>query len=137
MYLSSAEINTHLYGELVDSISRSDNTILIQAIDAAVAQATGYLGQYDTTAIFAATGSNRNALLLTFIKDIAVWHFIVLANPNIELALREKRYNEAIDWLRGVQKGSITPTLPIRAISDTTPGRVTFGSNQRRYYGNN
>ena len=51
---------------------------------------------YDTEAIFAATGNNRNPILLLYIKDIAVWHFINLANPNVEMQLRQDRYEKAV-----------------------------------------
>ena len=38
---------------------------------------------YDTAAIFAARGDDRSALLLQYIKDIAIWR-IGLSNPSID-----------------------------------------------------
>jgi len=134
MFVTLQEINTHLYGEQITAISGDDETILTAAIDGAVAEAKGYLHSFDIPAIFTATDEGRNALLLIFIKDIAVWHYINLCNPGVELALKEKRYNAAIAWLKGVQKGEIVPDLPkpkdgSDAVIDST---FLIGSNPKR-----
>ncbi len=55
-FLTPAEIKTHLYGPIVDEISRADATILQSAIDAAIAEVKGFLTAYDTEAIFVAEG---------------------------------------------------------------------------------
>jgi hypothetical protein bfra3_13620 len=75
-------------------------------------------------------------LLLTFVKDIAVWHFVNLCNAGAELELKEKRYDRAIAWLRQVQKGEVTPSLP-RADDDGDgkpdgSNEYIFGSNPKR-----
>lgn len=111
-FLSPQELETHLYKESIDTIDRMDEGILTAAIDAAIQEAAGYLGAYNRERIFTATDNDRNALLLLFIKDIAVWHFINLCNAGVELELREKRYERAVAWLRQVQKGEVTPSLP-------------------------
>jgi len=132
MFLTTEELKTHLYGENIEVLTREDETITTAAIDGAISEAKSYLGQYNTNNIFTASGSSRNALLLIFVKDIAVWHLINLDNPGIDFAVREKRYNSAIAWLKGVQKGDITPDLPKLATSVTKPGVVTYGSNPKR-----
>lgn len=135
MYLSIEELSTHLYAENIDAITREDETITIAAIDAAIQEAKGYLSAYDKTAIFAATGDNRNALLFTFVKDIAAWHLINLCNAGSNMQLRQDRYERAIAWLKGVQKGDIAPDLPaLPAAGDiANPGAVIkFGSNEKR-----
>ena len=129
-FLSITELKTHLYNENVEVISRNDNTIVQAAIDAAIAEAKSYLKAYDTAAVFAATVSSRNALLLTFVKDIATWHFLVLCNAGVELELRQDRYERAIAWLKAVQKGDVAADLPT---DQTTPaGVIKFGSNPKR-----
>lgn len=134
MFIESAELKTHLYAEQIALIQRDDNTIITAAIDAALQEAKGYLGAYDRDAIFAAAAEDRNALLLIFIKDIAVWHFLVLCNAGSELELRESRYKRAIDWLKGVQKGDISADLPkaVDEEGEETAAAVTFGSNEKR-----
>lgn len=135
-FLTPQELETHLYKENIDVISRDDETILTAAIDAAQQEASGYLGAYDKQAIFEARGVKRNALLLIFIKDIAVWHFINLCNAGTDLQLRQDRYERAVSWLRQVQKGEVTPDLPKPdADGDGNPdtaGSFIYGSNPKR-----
>lgn len=135
-FITPEELETHLYKENIEAISREDETILTAAIDAAIEEAYGYLGAYDRKRIFEATGSQRNALLLIFVKDIAVWHFVNLCNAGTELELREKRYDRAIAWLRQVQKGETTANLPVIDNDGDgkpdTAGEYIYGSNPRR-----
>jgi phage gp36-like protein len=131
-FLTISELKTHLYNENVEVISRNDDTIVQAAIDAALAEAKGYLTAYDVSAVFTATGSNRNALLLTFVKDIATWHFLVLCNAGVELELRQDRYERAINWLKAVQKGDVSADLPADTSDDAVSGVIIFGSNTKR-----
>lgn len=104
-FLTTPEINTHLYGETVTAIDRSNDALLQSAIDAAIAEAKGYLSAYDIPAIFGTSGDERNPILLLYCKDIAVWHFIQLARPNVDFELRADRYEKAIKWLDKIQAG--------------------------------
>lgn len=116
--------------DTVDVITGGDDTIVAAAIDGAVSEAKGYLSDYDTAIIFSATGSERHPLLVTFVKDLAVWHLVVLSNYSADIELREKRYNRAIEWLKSVQKGLVVPDLP-RPI-DYSPKPILYGSNPKR-----
>lgn len=132
-YLTVPELYTHLHDEVVENISRCDHTVPLHCIQAAISEAKGYLGKYDTDAIFGAEGSQRNELLLLFVKDIAVWHFVNLGNLCTDMELREKRYDRAVAWLKGVQRGDITPDLPLK--DDSQDGFVptfAWGSNPKR-----
>jgi phage gp36-like protein len=132
MFLTIIELNTHLYTENVEVITRGDDTIPQAAIDAAIAEAKGYLNAFDVAAVFAKTGSNRNALLLTFVKDIAAWHLLVLCNAGVEMKLRQDRYERAISWLNAVQKGDVKPDLPEAPVTDATGDSIRFGSNEKK-----
>ena len=136
MFLTPKELKTHLYREDIALIQGDDDTILLSSIDTAVAEARGYLARYDVAAVFGAVGEERIALLLTFTKDIAVWHFLNLCNSGNDLDLRRFRYERAIDWLKAVQRGDVTPDLPIRDEDgdgrDDGPGDFLYGSNPKR-----
>ncbi len=135
-FLTTDELGTHLYSENIETITRYDETILMAAIDAAIAEAYGYLGAYNREKIFNAHDDERNALLLTFVKDIAVWHFICLSNAGVDMQLRQNRYERAIDWLKAVQRAEIKPNLPTLEDSDgdgkPDGGEYIFGSNPKR-----
>lgn len=105
--LLRADFNTHMYPELIGVIERQDDTILPEAIEAAEGEAKGYLSRYDADTLFDLNGDDRDATLLMRLKDIAIWHFIVLANPSTDMELRKTRYDEAIKWLLQIQSGKI------------------------------
>jgi hypothetical protein len=132
MFLTEEDFKTTLYDEIIDAISREDPTVLQACIDSAISQAKSYLHDYDTAAIFSAVKADRHPLLLTFVKDIAVWHFLAPGNPCSDLKFREHRYDSAISWLRGVQKRDIAPDLPPAPASDPTVGTIRLGSNWQR-----
>ena len=69
--------------------------------------------------------------MVIFIKDIAVWHFVNLCNAGTDLQLRQDRYERAIDWLKSVQKGNVTPDLPAKPKGERT-GIILFTSNPKR-----
>lgn len=135
-YLTPEEINSHLYGEIVAEIERHETNRpnLEKAITGAIGEAKSYLTQYDIAAIFGAEGDQRNPILLLYVKDIAVWHFITICNAGVELELREKRYKQAIDFLKNVQSGKANPELPLRQSPDPNAGKefMAFGSNPKR-----
>ncbi|MFV0269365.1 MAG: phage protein Gp36 family protein [Draconibacterium sp.] len=135
MYLSVEELNSHLREETMQAIEGAETTLLTMAIKGAEAEAKGYLHKYDIEAIWAKAGDERDDLLLIWLKDIAVWHYINIANPGVDFSVRERRYQAAISWLKGVQKGDIVPDFPLPTDElgeeeNTTP--FIIGSNPRR-----
>lgn len=134
MFIVEDELKTHLRSEQLVAITRNDDTIAPAAIDGAITEAKGYLGDYNTEEIFSKTGSERHPLLLIFVKDIAVWHFITLSPVGTQTEVREKRYDRAIKWLEGVQAGKITIELPKKtdAAGNITKQPVKFSSNPKR-----
>lgn len=132
-FITVEELKTHYYRETVDLITRQDDTIVVAAIDGAIQEAKGYLGAYDREAVFAKAAAERNALLLIFVKDIAVWHFITLSNAGTDYQARENRYNRAVDWLKSVQRGDVSPDLPKKEEDGKpTGGNIIFGSNAKK-----
>lgn len=131
MYINPSELTTHLGAETIEAISDGDETMLLAAIDAAVQEAKSYLSAFDIAAELLNTGSARNALLLVFIKDIAVWHFINICNVNTPIAVRQDRYDRAKSWLKGVQRGEVKPDLPALPVADQA-AIVSYQSNPKR-----
>lgn len=123
MFLTKEDLTTAVDEELIDAISRDDDNKIQPAIDGAIEEIASYLSDFDTTDILSKTGEERHALILIYAKDIAIWHFIVLANPNIEISLRQKRYDAAIAWLNRVQKRAVVPReLPLKPTTGTNAG---------------
>lgn len=124
MYITKDELKTHIRTSHLDVISGADDTIITAAIDAAVAETKGYLTRYDCSVIFSEQGDKRNALLVSFVKDISIYHLINFCNPGISYEAKEKRYERAVDWLKAVQKGNVVPDLPL--LTDSSSGAVEY-----------
>lgn len=136
-FLEIQEMFTHIYPEDMEVISRGDDAAMLSAIDAAVEELSGYLTKYDAQKILGAKGTERNPILLLFAKDIAAWHFCNLCNAGVDLDLREKRYDRAIEWLKNNQNKQ-NPNLPAARNTTSDCGcpkcRSAFdwGSNPKR-----
>ena len=88
--------------------------------------------RYDVAAIFAATGTSRDPLILEDTKVIAVWNLIRLSNSELIYEQWRERYDRVVDFLKQVSAGSITPTLPIATDEHGNPViRSRFGSNPK------
>lgn len=124
-FISTEDFKTHMFGEVVDAISDNDEDLLIDAIATAMAEACSYLSRFDTDLIFEAESSEEKrkyANLITWLKDIAKWHFINICNMSIDLDLAETRYKIAIAELGKIQKGLTSPKgwpLADEGINDT------------------
>lgn len=135
MFVTVEELKTHLYNAQIEVISGDDESIPLAAIDTAVAEARGYLARYDRDVIFKTEGKERNAFLVSIIKDMAVFHYLKLCNYAADLEFRTFLYERAIDWLKQVQKGQVVPDLPfLDEDEDGNPDQEDFlwGSNPKR-----
>lgn len=113
MFVTEEELRSVAYSYQLEQIVENDVTILHMAISAAIEEARGYLSaRYNADAAFAATGADRNPLLVEITKDIALWYIIRLSNVDIIYEPVKERYDRAVQWLDRVARGTITPDLP-------------------------
>lgn len=134
MWITKQDLATHLRAEVIDAISRNDEAVVAASIDSAIVEAKGYLSAYDTDAIFSTAEENRHGLLLLFVKDIAAYHLICVANINTQLELRKQRYERAVKWLTDVKNAAIAVDLPLKKdeSGNLAESRVKMGSNNKR-----
>lgn len=62
--------------------------------------------------IFAATGSERNNIIVLRTSDVALYHLSAWLPNKMGHEIRKERYELALKWLEGVQAGKIIPDLP-------------------------
>lgn len=80
----------------------------------AVEEIAGYLRpKYDAGAVFSASGTQRNKLVVMYTCDIAIYHMTASTPQKMGMEIRKERYERAIKWLEGVQAGKIVPDLPL------------------------
>jgi phage gp36-like protein len=139
-YLLPGDLNTHIYEENRDEIAREDNSVVQTCIDAAIAEVKSYLSRFDLLKIFGdgdtvePTHADEN--LKNKVKDVATWHLVCLANPNIQMEVARTRYEDAIKWLTMVQSGKADPKLPMPVDDEDTDfdesTNIQWNSNPKR-----
>lgn len=93
----------------------------------AIEEISGYLRPvYDTAAIFAVTGNDRNRLIVMYTADIVLYHLTASQPQRMGSEIRKERYERAIKWLEDVQAGRIVPDLPLAGSDRDSPG---FGTS--------
>jgi phage gp36-like protein len=116
-FIELTDYDASIHREILDALTREDNAIVEICEDRAIAEMRGYLSRrYDVDAIFSATGSNRNQLILMMAIDMAVYHIFCIHNPQKISQTRKDRYDRAKEWLKQVADEEIgvdnAPLLP-------------------------
>lgn len=80
-----------------------------------IQQATGItpVRVYDIEATFEATGADRNAQLVMYAVDVALYHLISWLPQKMGFEIREIRYKAALEWLNKVQSGKVLLDIPL------------------------
>jgi len=134
-FITLEDYDASIHREILDALLRHDSEIADSAIieiceDRAIDEMRSYMDKfYDCKAIFEATGSARNQLVLMMALDIAIYHIYCQHNPYKMSKIREDRYNRAIEWLKGVASGKITiadaPRLTEKQQAANSPWQIS------------
>lgn len=144
MFLKRKELGNVIYGYQVDQITEGDNSIALEAIEAATEEIKSYLSgnhkkewldgrlKYDVDAIFNATGDDRNPLILAHTKTIAKWFIVELCNADVIYEHAKERYDRSISWLTKLAEGDVTLTsLPLEILDETETTKEPFAYGSR------
>jgi len=146
-FLTIQQLQSHVYQGVSNVISQGDDSIVQDAIDAAITEAKGYLSRYNISRIFENEDPadenfegdenwKPDPVLLMYVKNIAKWHFIVLANPSIDYEDAQTRYDQAIKWLMNIQSGKIVPVNwpPASVPEQSTFFHINSNPKRRNHY---
>ena len=120
--------------------TQEDLEVLAQATDAyknsaearTISFFKGYLGRYDVDEIFADNGGQvpdpdtRNASLVMFVVDYFLYILYGGQPDRLIPDIRVRRYEEAVKWLEGIQKGKVSPDLPTVDTDEETDVNSSF-----------
>ena len=142
MFLEIEDLKNSIYNYQIDQITEGDDNIPLQAISSAEQEVRSYLAannkrewsdgrlRYDLEAIFSASGTARNALLVSHTATIAKYYIVELCNADIIYEQARERYDRAVSWLKQLAKGEVNldtlPTLPEDDGGDTGTDADTF-----------
>lgn len=107
-FIRLTDYDATIHREILDSLLRGDATeggaVIEVCENRAIATVRSLIGgRYDCDAIFAATGEERNVLVLKVCLDIAVYEIFCQHNPYKMSQVRRDRYEDAMQWLRDVR----------------------------------
>lgn len=113
-FIELSDYDASVHGDILNSLTRNDASIVEICEDRAIAEMRGYLaGRYDCDKLFAATGNDRNQLVLMMLVDIAVYHLFCIHNPVKMSKIRKDRYDRAVEWMRAVKRGMAIDGAPL------------------------
>ena len=99
--------------------------------------ASALRGRYDIEKAFSATDDGRDLELVGCAVDIALWHMVAALPQRMGSEVREERYKAALDYLKDIQAGRVTPDIPLLTGPDGEEdynNPVRYGSEQKNYY---
>lgn len=116
-FIELKDYDASIHKEILDAVTREDEAVVEICEDRAIAEMRCYLSKrYDCNKIFAATGGERNQLVLMMAIDIAIYHVISIHNPQSIKGIRKERYERAVEWMKAVADEDISidgvPLLP-------------------------
>lgn len=126
MFINNDDIKV-VIGEAAFKVVSQASTENVENAEAeAIEEISSYLRPvYDTDAVFAAKGNERNRLIVMFTADMVLYHLVASQPQRMGIEIRKERYDRAIKWLEGVQAGKIVPDLPRAQFTED----VSFGTS--------
>lgn len=134
MFLTIPDLNTTLYPEIRQLLSRYDEGTITAALASAESEMESYIClRYDSRFALNKTGADRHTLLLTYGRDIAIFRLYQLAETIP--AHRERAYDRAIAALELIASGKIgLPGVPAAPVPPTVAnsGGIAYGGPPKR-----
>lgn len=130
-FIAKGDLLTYILLDELDEITRGDDTLVDQAIDAAIQEMRAYLYDvFDVDDIFGQTGSARHQLLVNYACDITIYLLVARLQAGQDIEQRRLRYKRAVDWMKAVTKTETYSDLPRR--EETKQAHIVTGSNLKR-----
>lgn len=108
-FISKTDFDATVHRDILEAITRQDETVVEICTERAISEMRCYLsGRYNCDAVFSATGTERNQLVLMMCTDITVYHLFCIHNPQKLSQMRKDRYERAVEWLKAVRRGDIS-----------------------------
>ncbi|MBD3748948.1 MAG: DUF1320 family protein [Sphingobacteriales bacterium] len=132
-FLTDADYAVQIRTEIKTILTATNGSLSLAEL-MAQQEMTSYLKPrgIDCAAVFAATGANRNPVIIMYMIDMVLYHIHSSTPAKVMPKLREDRYNAAIAWLDKVNKSLLDPDLPYVQGdgTDATP-KYKFGSREK------
>jgi phage gp36-like protein len=119
-FLTDNDFQKQIQEDILDRVIDDDDSILYSAELATIAEMQSYLrARYDVVNIYNKIGTQRNALIVMYSVDILLYHIHSRIAPEQIPDIRLQRYERAIEWLKMVSNGELSPDLPLLQVGDS------------------
>lgn len=131
-FIQITDYDATIHREILDSLLKEEagSSATVEVCEnRAIATVRSLLGnRYDCDAIFAATGDQRNVIILKVCVDIAVYEIFCQHNPYKMSQIRKDRYDDAMTFLREVRDFDASidgaPLLPEETQADNSRWQI-------------
>jgi hypothetical protein len=146
-FLIKDELGNIIDDFALQAIIQGDDTIVEECIEAAIEEVSSRLTPndkkdwldgrplYDVEAIFAATGTDRNALMLQNTKIVAGWQIVLKGNAGLDYEKLKSAYDRATKYLIDLATGEVNsrtlPRLKPAAEDTSTESQWRYGSRRK------
>ncbi len=138
IFIFDTDIKKQCTAADLDVLAQSDEDVKDNAEASAISFFRGYLKRYAVDTIFAILDDvpepeTRNPSLVMFLIDYFLYILYSAQPDRLIPDIRVKRYEDAVKWLEGIQKGNVSPDLPTLDIDGETDVNSAFkyGSGDR------
>lgn len=141
-FIQITDYDATIHREILDSLLREEagSSATVEVCEnRAIATVRSLIGKrYDCDAIFAATGDQRNVIILKVCLDIAVYEIFCQHNPYKMSKIREDRYKDAMTLLREVRDFDASidgaPLLPEETQADNSLWQIESDSLRATHF---
>lgn len=141
-FIQITDYDATIHREILDSLLREEagSSATVEVCEnRAIATVRSLIGnRYDCDAIFAATGDQRNVIILKVCLDIAVYEIFCQHNPYKMSKIREDRYKDAMTFLREVRDFDASiegaPLLPEETQADNSRWQIESDSLRATHF---
>ena len=127
MFITEEDYRVVIGESALRIVTQSSEEVRSNAEQVAMEEVAGYLRpKYDTAAIYAAQGAERNRQVVMVVADVALYHMVSALPQKMGSEVRRERYQQALRWLEGVAAGRIIPDLPQQGDAEGNPVSITF-----------
>lgn len=132
MFLTTDDYATVIEPEDLDIYTNSSEVTRQRSEASAIEDISSYLRpRYDVAAAFAAVGDARNPKLVELVIDLSIWNVLAAHSYRAVSEIRGKRRDDAVAYLKLVQAGRLTLSLPRPTDTDGAPTRGVFLSGSQ------
>lgn len=138
IFLTETDFKKQIRQSVLSQVIEEDVSHLYNAELEVIEEIEGYLrSRFDVAQIWNKIGANRNALIVMYAVDMILYHLHSRISPGQIPEIRVIRFDSAISYFKAVQKGTISPNLPLIDISsqagnNENTGKFAIGSDKRR-----